>query len=78
MEMLINCLQSRFWTQMLDNPDCKHVCEWAYDGRHLIIYDTDALMAEIKSRGVCKQKDYDSFARQLRVSARPASERDPC
>lgn len=53
---------------MLDNPDCRHVCEWAPDGRHLIIYDPDGLMAEIKSRGVCKQKDYDSFARQLRVS----------
>ena len=58
----------RFWTQMLENPDCRHVCEWAPDGRHLIIYDPDGLMAEIKARGVCKQKDYDSFARQLRVS----------
>ncbi|KAK9895354.1 hypothetical protein P389DRAFT_172953 [Cystobasidium minutum MCA 4210] len=57
----------KFWTQMLDNPDCRHVCEWAPDGRHLIIYDPDGLMAEIKSRGVCKQKDYDSFARQLRI-----------
>lgn len=57
----------KFWTQMLENPDCRHVCEWAPDGRHLVIYDPDALMAEIKARGVCKQKDYDSFARQLRI-----------
>jgi hypothetical protein len=65
---LIHGFIARFWTQMLENPDCRHVCEWAPDGRHLIIYDPDALMAEIKARGVCKQKDYDSFARQLRVS----------
>lgn len=63
----------RFWTQILNNPTCKHITSWSEDGRYLIIYDTEALMHEIKGRSVCKQKDYDSFARQLRVSLKEGS-----
>lgn len=40
---------------------------WDWSGTFLIIYNTDKLMEEIRQRGTCKQKDYDSFARQLRV-----------
>jgi hypothetical protein len=59
---------NRFWTQILGDPGCRHVVDWDPSGTYLIIYNTEQLMAEIKARSVCKQKDYDSFARQLRVS----------
>lgn len=63
------CQSRRFYENILNNPECEHICSWAPDGHCMIVYDKTALINELKNRQVCKQNDYSSFARQMRVGS---------